>query len=77
MIAAPRGSHSGRPGPTSSSNDEKLQFLAELAMVALLRFLEHREVFVELRLVLEGGAVDALELRILFVAFVIGAGHIR
>ena len=36
-----------------------------------------REVFFELRLVLERGAVDALELRILFVAFVIGAGHVR
>src|SRR5437764_15355686 len=44
-------------------------------MVALLRFLEHREVFVELGLVLEGGAVDALELRVLFVAFVVGAGN--
>ena len=29
---------------------EKLQFLAELAMVALLRLLEHGEVVVELRL---------------------------
>ena len=56
--------------------DEKLQFLAELAMVALLRFLEHGEVFVELRLVLEGGAVDALELRVLLVAFVVGAGDV-
>src|SRR5437763_17213251 len=35
---------------------EKLEFLAELAMVALLCFLEHGEVFVELGLVLEGGA---------------------
>ena len=46
-------------------------------MVALLRFLEHGEVFVELGLVLEGGAVDALELRVLFVAFVVGAGDVR
>ena len=45
-------------------------------MVALLRFLEHGEVFVELGLVLEGGAVDALELRVLFVAFVVGAGDV-
>src|SRR6476661_9467048 len=43
-------------------------------MVALLRFLEHGEVFVELGLVLEGGAVNALQLRIVFVAFVVGAG---
>ncbi len=45
-------------------------------MVALLRFLEHFEVFVELGLVLESGAVNALELRILFVAFVISAGDV-
>src|SRR3954470_24664911 len=43
-------------------------------MVALLRFLEHGEIFVELGLVLEGGAVNALELRVLFVALVRGAG---
>src|ERR1044072_7809874 len=43
-------------------------------MVAFLRFLEHGEVFVELGLVLESGAVNALELRIVFVALVIGAG---
>ena len=42
-------------------------------MVALLRFLEHGEVFVELGLVLEGGAVNALKLRIVFVAFVVSA----
>src|SRR5437764_4122268 len=44
-------------------------------MVALFRFLEHGEIFVELRLVLERGAVDALKLRILFVAFIISARH--
>ena len=49
---------------------EKFKFFAEFAVVALLRFLEHGEVFVELGLVLEGGAVDALELRVIFVAFV-------
>src|SRR5438874_10353065 len=43
-------------------------------MVALFRFLEHGEIFVELSLVLEGGAVDTLKLRVLFVAFVVGAG---
>ena len=56
---------------------EKLEFFAELAMVALFRFLEHGEVFVELGLILEGGAVDALELRIALVAFVVGAGEVR
>src|SRR6476620_9417481 len=43
-------------------------------MVALLRFLEHGEVFIELGLVLESGAVNALELWIVLVAFVVGAG---
>src|SRR5256885_8377503 len=43
-------------------------------MVALLRFFEHGEVFVELGLVLKSGAVNALKLWILFVAFVVGAG---
>src|SRR6476646_4613020 len=46
-------------------------------MVALLRFLQHGEVFVELSLVLEGSAVDALELRISLVPFVVGAGDVR
>src|SRR5204863_5960312 len=46
-------------------------------MVALLCFLQHREILMELRLVLEGRAVDALKLRIFFVAFVIGTRHIR
>src|SRR2546430_17344263 len=44
-------------------------------MVALLRFLQHREVVVEFLLCLEGGAVNALELRILVVAFIISAGE--
>src|SRR4051794_26166512 len=45
-------------------------------MVALLRFLQHGEVFVELGLILKGSAVDALKLRIPLVAFVVGAGQI-
>src|SRR6266566_7321259 len=46
-------------------------------MVALLRLLEHGEVVIEFLLRFEGSAVDALELRILFVAFIISAGDIR
>ena len=57
--------------------NEKLQFLAELAMIALLRFLEHREVIVEFLFRFERGAVNALQLRILFVAFVVSAGDAR
>jgi hypothetical protein len=56
---------------------EELEFFAELAVVALLRFLEHGEVGVELGAILEGGTVDALELRVLLVAFVVGAGDVR
>ena len=56
---------------------EKLQLLAELAMVALLRLLEHREILVHLRLVLERRAVDALELRVFLVALVVGARDVR
>src|SRR5437868_9226545 len=44
-------------------------------MIALLRFLQHGEVVIQFLLCLESSAVDALELWILFIAFVIGAGH--
>ena len=53
--------------------DEKLEFAPKLAMVALLRFLEHCEVIVEFLFGFERGAVNALELRILFVALVVRA----
>ena len=70
------GEPEGEAGADVVVEGEKLEFFAELAMVALLGFLEHGEVFVELGFVLEGGAVDALELRVLFVAFVVGAGDV-
>ena len=44
-------------------------------MIALLRFLEHREVVVEFLFGFERGAVNALKLRILFVALVVRAGN--
>ena len=47
---------------------------ANLAVVAFLRFLNHREVFFELGLVFECRAVNALELRVLLVTLVIRAG---
>src|SRR5688500_8214740 len=53
-------------------NCEEFGLRAELAAIALLRVLQHREVGLELRLVLESSAVDALELRVLLVAFVVG-----
>ena len=55
--------------------NEQFQFPAELAMIALLRFLEHREVVVEFLFGFERRAVNALKLRIFFVALVIRARH--
>src|SRR5207248_5712064 len=52
---------------------EKLEFAPELSMVALLRFLEHRKVIIKFLPGFEGCAVNALELRIRFVAFVVRA----
>ena len=46
-------------------------------MVALLRFFEHSEVVVEFLFGFERGAVNALELRILFVAFVVSARDVH
>ena len=49
-------------------NAEKVQLLAQQAMVALGRFFKAHEVLVQRLLREEGRAVDALKLRILFVA---------
>src|SRR5262249_15623568 len=54
---------------------EKLQLLPELAMIALFGFLEHREVIVEFLFRVECGAVNPLQLRILFIPLVVGACH--
>ena len=54
--------------------NEQFQFASELAMVALLRFLQHCEVVVEFLFGFERRAVNALKLRICFVAFVVHAG---
>ena len=48
---------------------------ADLPVVALLGLLQHLEIRLKLRLVLESRAVDALELRVLLVPLVIGARH--
>ncbi len=55
---------------------EELQLLAQLAVIALLRLLDHGEVVVELLLGREGDPVDPLQLRIPLVALVIGAGDV-
>jgi hypothetical protein len=57
-------------------NAEEVELLADEAMVALGCFFKAREVGVHFFLREEGGAVDALELRIFFVAEPVGAGHL-
>ena len=54
---------------------EQVHLLADLAMVALGRFLEPDEMRVELLLVEPAGAVDAAQHRVLLVAAPIGARH--
>jgi len=56
---------------------EELELLAELAVVALLGLLGAGEGLLELLLRGEGGAVDALELLVLLVAAVVGAGDVE
>jgi hypothetical protein len=56
-------------------NAEEVELLAEEAMIALGDFFEAGEVGVEVFLREEGGAVDALELGILFVAEPVGSGE--
>src|SRR4051812_9945781 len=58
-----------QPRTSEFLDAEQIQLLAELAMVALLRFLEFCQILVEVLLAEERRTVDTLELRILFVAF--------
>ncbi len=58
-------------------NAEEVEFLAELAMVAALGFFELVQIFVEFLLLDEAGAVDALHLRIAFLALPVGAGDVH
>ena len=53
---------------------KEVELYPEFLVVALFRLIEHPEVLVELLFCREGSAVDAGELRVLFVAFPIGAG---
>ena len=53
---------------------EKVELLAEAAVVAFLGFLDALQIRLEFLLVGERGAVDALEHRVLLVAAVVGTG---
>ena len=64
------------PLPDFVVDVEEAEVAAELAVVALLRFLHERKMGLHLGLVLEGGAVDALKLRVFLVAKVVGAGDV-
>ena len=55
-------------------DDEQLEVLAELAVVAQFRLFELVEIGGEFLLGREGGAVDALELLVVLIAAVIGPG---
>jgi len=56
---------------------KELQPPAEFAVVPFPGLLEHLEVSLQLGLAFESRAVDALQLRVLLVALVIGAGDLR
>ncbi len=56
---------------------EEVHFAAEPAMVALLGFLQHMEIGIELRLIGPGRAVDARQHRVVAVAAPIGSGHLH
>src|SRR5262249_14595488 len=55
--------------------EEEVELLPELAVIAPARLLEGRQVSVELRPGPEGGSVDALEHLVLLAAEPVGSGH--
>ena len=55
-------------------NAEEIELRAEFAVIAALGFFQAMQVFVEFFLREEGGGVDALQLRVAFLAFPVGAG---
>ena len=66
-----------RPDAGELLNAEEIELLAKDAMIAARGFFKAREVRFEIFLGEERGAVDALELGILFVAEPVGAGETR
>ena len=73
----PLGCQKMRPAPATSWMREEVELLAEHAVVARLDLFEMLEVRVEILLREEGGAVDALQLLVLFVAQPVGSGDGR
>ena len=71
---APFGVEEDQPRPGEFLDAEEVELLAQLAVVALLGLFELGQIVVELFLGEERRAVDALQLRVLLVAFPIGAG---
>ena len=71
---APLGWKKISPGPAEFLNAKEVELLAELAVVAFLGFFELGQIVVQLLLGEKRSAVDALQLRVLFVAFPVGAG---
>ncbi len=69
------GKPEGEARPDIFVEGEEFEFAAQLAVVTFARLFEKGEVGLQFGFVFESGAVDALELRIAFVALVIGAGH--
>ena len=65
----------GQPRSNVVIEHEKLEFLAEFAVIAFLRFLQHREVVVEFLLCFKRCTVNALELWIFFVTLVVRTGN--
>src|SRR5580704_6042560 len=58
-------------------NAEKIEFLAQLAVIAALGFFELVEIFVQLLLFHKASAVNPLHLRVAFLALPIRAGHVH
>ncbi len=63
-----------QPGTDIVVKREKLHLAANLAVVTLARLLLSLEPLVELCLILKRRAVDALQLRVLFVTAIVGGG---
>ena len=62
-----------QPRPGKLLNAEEIEFLAELAVIALLGLFEFVQVFVEFLFCEPGGAVNPLQLLVFLVAFPVGA----